>query len=66
MEEKDLQLEPEEEKDVEGHVDLRTDVGAVDAAHADEDDDVEGHVDLNAVDLGAVDIGAVDAGNVDV
>ena len=55
-----MNLEPEEENDVEGHVDLRTDVGAVDAARADEDDDVEAHVDLNAVDLNAVDINNVD------
>ena len=61
MEEKDLNLEPEEENDVEGHVDLRTDVGAVDTARADEDDDVEAHVDL-----ARADIGNVDAGNVDV
>ena len=47
MEEKDLHLEPEEDKDVEGHMDLGTDVGKVDAGHADDDDDVEGHVDLN-------------------
>jgi hypothetical protein len=60
VEEKDLNLEPEEDKDVEGHMDLGTDVGNVDAGHADEDDDVEGHVDLNRVDAANVDVGGVD------
>jgi hypothetical protein len=55
VEEKDVHLEPDEDKDVEGHVhhanlepeakeNLRQDEG--------DDDDVEGHVNLNAVDLG--------------
>jgi hypothetical protein len=60
VEEKDLHLEPEEDKDVEGHMDLGTDVGKVDAGHADDDDDVEGHVDLNRVDAANVDAGNVD------
>jgi hypothetical protein len=60
VEEKDVHLEPEEDKDVEGHMDLGTDVGKVDAGHADDDDDVEGHVDLNRVDAANVDAGNVD------
>ena len=49
MEEKDVHLEPDEDKDVEGHVNqgVNQNADAVNLGREDEGDDVEGHVNLN-------------------
>jgi len=55
MEEKDVRLEPDEEKDTEAHVHhSNLEPAADENLHEDEgdEDDVEAHTNLNAVELG--------------
>jgi hypothetical protein len=60
VEEKDVYLEPDEEKDVEAHVELNQNQAK------EEDDDVEAHaVELGAVEVGNVELGAVELGKDD-
>jgi hypothetical protein len=67
VEEKDVHLEPDEDKDVEGHVNQGVNLGAPDDAvnlganlgREDEGEDVEGHVNLGAPDQ-AVNLGRED------
>jgi len=66
VEEKDMNLEPDEEKDVEGHVNYGVNLGqpddAVNLGREDEGDDVEGHVNLGQPD-DAVNLGREDEGD---
>jgi hypothetical protein len=60
VEEKDMQMEPDEEQDVEGHVELGQTIGKED------DEDVEAHgVELGNVELGNVELGNVELGRED-